>query len=149
MDKERQLREAKIQQRAKKQSQIIQEMVYYKLKQQLKQKAEQMKDNPMNILAKNSTDNKEALGKPFVSAVQIKIVSSQINLKFSFLTSQKITKGNKGVTLNITKTVKVRNWIPQNRKKRIKQPRSCQNKRNGPFIHPLSASLSRLIFPLC
>jgi hypothetical protein len=62
-------------------------MVYYKLKQQLKQKAEQMKDNPMNILAKNSTDNKEALGKPFVSAVQIKIVSSQINRKFSFLTS--------------------------------------------------------------
>jgi hypothetical protein len=28
-----------------------------------------MKDNPMNILVKNSTDNKEALGRPFVSAV--------------------------------------------------------------------------------
>jgi hypothetical protein len=50
-------------------------MVYRKLKQQLNQKAEQMKDNPMSILAKNSTDNKEALGKPFVNAVQIKIVT--------------------------------------------------------------------------
>ena len=49
-------------------------MVYRKLKGQLKQRAEMMKDNPMNILVKNSIDNKEALGRPFVSAVQIKIV---------------------------------------------------------------------------
>ena len=35
----------------------------------MKQKAEMMKDNPMSILVKNRIDNKEALGRPFVSAV--------------------------------------------------------------------------------
>lgn len=42
-----------------------------------------MKDNPMSILVKNSTDNKEALGRPFVNAVQIKIVSFELIIKSS------------------------------------------------------------------
>ncbi len=75
MDQERISRQQHEIMKAKQQNTFIQEMVYRKLKGQLKQKAEMMKDNPMSILVKNSTDNKEALGRPFVNAVQIKIVS--------------------------------------------------------------------------
>ena len=49
-------------------------MVYKKLKSQLKQKIENLKDNPQNILMKNYNE-KESAGRPYVNAVQIKIVS--------------------------------------------------------------------------
>jgi hypothetical protein len=49
-------------------------MVYKKLQQHLRQKVDQLKDNPIQILEGVFKDNKEVVGRPFVSAVQIKIV---------------------------------------------------------------------------
>lgn len=40
------------------------------------------------MMAKVRADNKEALGRPFVSAVQIKIVTN-INIKFQFVALQR------------------------------------------------------------
>ena len=52
----------------KEKSKKIEEIVYKKLKSQLKQKIENLRDKPQNILLKNYNE-KEGAGRPYVSAV--------------------------------------------------------------------------------
>lgn len=67
--------EAERKQRFKEHQRKIEEMVFKKLKSHLRSKIEQLKDNPNKILMKDHGD-KDVPGKPYVSAVQIKIVST-------------------------------------------------------------------------
>ncbi len=76
-----QINEAAIDQAKREKTSKIEEIVYKKLKSHLKQKYKNMKQNPNDILQRQVYQEKENPGRPYVNAVQIKIVS-QNNLTF-------------------------------------------------------------------
>ncbi|CDW84322.1 UNKNOWN [Stylonychia lemnae] len=66
---------AEQEQQMREKTQKIEEIVYKKLKFHLKQKLENFKKNPQEILLRHQYVEKESGGRPYVNAVQIKILS--------------------------------------------------------------------------